>query len=539
GYAAQPGYPGQPGYPTTAAQPGSPGVPGGALPPGSGTGWPPVPPPQPPRRGRGRTIALVTVPALLVVAALVAVLVLKPWQTDHPEPPLGQHTTKPISYEAADNTGPAVRPAGAVHGGQLTVLTTSSFDHLDPAQVYFFDEEAFLQLVVRTLTAVRTNPDGTGTLVGDLATDPGTDVNGDCRTWRYTLRDGVQFADGTPITSHDVAYGIARSFDPDLISGFTTLQRWLAGDDYNAGYTGPGSGDRQPPGVHTPDERTIELTFPTPHCDLPYAASLPTTAPIPDGSQPSASTVDDKPPSSGPYQVSTHTGSTVTLTRNPHWVAATDPLRTADPDVIVLKLSQDGATMASKLIADGDADQASLAWSTTDTADARATGRTITGSLGYNLLLAINTKRVTSLDVRKGIAYAIDKNQLIGETVGTDRAEPATSVIPAGFAGYQQNPEAFPFDPARAKTLVNAPSSELKLTVVSSTNSERDRELTLLKNMLRPAGIYLTATQVDTTDLFSTVDDPADPYDMALVTWSPDWPSGYQQLRDMFGRQPI
>ncbi|MEK8109400.1 ABC transporter substrate-binding protein [Micromonospora sp. M12] len=58
--------------------------------------------------------------------------------------------------------------------------------------------------------------------MGDLAETPGKNVNNDCKVWEFTVKDGVKFEDGRPITSKEIAYGIARSFDPDLSGGPTT-----------------------------------------------------------------------------------------------------------------------------------------------------------------------------------------------------------------------------------------------------------------------------------------------------------------------------
>ena len=41
-------------------------------------------------------------------------------------------------------------------------------------------------------------------LVGDLATK--WELSSDQRTWTITLRDGVKFADGKPLTAEDVAF---------------------------------------------------------------------------------------------------------------------------------------------------------------------------------------------------------------------------------------------------------------------------------------------------------------------------------------------
>lgn len=123
--------------------------------------------------------------------------------------------------------------------------------------------------------------DGRGgwTLVGDLADSPGRDVHGDARTWEFTLKDGIRFEDGRPVTAADVAHGIARSFEQSLPGGPTHLQDWLR---ENGDYPGPHtSGSDQVPGLEVRGARTLVFRFRDPHPDLPMAVSLATTAPVP------------------------------------------------------------------------------------------------------------------------------------------------------------------------------------------------------------------------------------------------------------------
>ncbi|MBV9830963.1 MAG: ABC transporter substrate-binding protein, partial [Marmoricola sp.] len=59
-------------------------------------------------------------------------------------------------------------------------------------------------------------------LVGDLAENLGKPSDG-AKTWTYTLRKGVKFEDGTPITSKDVKYAIERSnYARDVLSNGPT-----------------------------------------------------------------------------------------------------------------------------------------------------------------------------------------------------------------------------------------------------------------------------------------------------------------------------
>ena len=106
-----------------------------------------------------------------------------------------------------DATGPAAPIPDAKPGGTITVLYLADFEHLDPAQNYVTHQQVTANMFLRTLTAFREQGDGTFDLVGDLATNTGVTTDGG-QTWTYTLRDGVKFEDGRPITSRDIAYGI-------------------------------------------------------------------------------------------------------------------------------------------------------------------------------------------------------------------------------------------------------------------------------------------------------------------------------------------
>ena len=56
------------------------------------------------------------------------------------------------------------------------------------------------------------------TPVPDLATDTGTSSDGG-KNWSFTLKDGIKWEDGKPITCEDFKYGASRVFATDIITG--------------------------------------------------------------------------------------------------------------------------------------------------------------------------------------------------------------------------------------------------------------------------------------------------------------------------------
>ncbi|BCJ37661.1 hypothetical protein Athai_51640 [Actinocatenispora thailandica] len=188
-----------------------------------------------------------------------------------------------ISTDPAESQGPAKPMPGAVRGGTLYSIQQTDYETLDPQQIYVNASIAVGQLFTRTLTMFRKDPNtGKDLLVGDLATGTGTDVDHDGKTWRYTLKKGLKYEDGSSITAADVAYGVARSFSPQVAEGPHYIQQWLTGrTDYNKTYQGPyDGGAKLPPGV-TVSGRTITFHLQQAEPDFPFAASMGTTTPLP------------------------------------------------------------------------------------------------------------------------------------------------------------------------------------------------------------------------------------------------------------------
>src|ERR1700712_4591593 len=106
-------------------------------------------------------------------------------------------------------------------GGTLRWLTFHTNDHMDPQRTYVGVNISNLnRLTYRGLVSYPITKDlkkGT-TPVPDLATDTGTSSNG-AKTWKFTLKDGVKWQDGKPVTCEDLKYGASRTFATDVITG--------------------------------------------------------------------------------------------------------------------------------------------------------------------------------------------------------------------------------------------------------------------------------------------------------------------------------
>lgn len=456
--------------------------------------------------------------------------------------------TGSVSYEAADNRAPVPPVEGATRGGTLTIMQVSDFEHLDPARTYVNRAQLTGGLIHRSLTGYKENGSGELMVVGDLATDPGKDVNGDCKVWQYTLRDGLKYEDGSTVTSRDVAYGVARSFAPNLNEGPKYLQQWLYPDGvYNATYKGPYDGGKPAPdGVETPDDKTIRFTFAEPHCDMPYAAALPTTAPVPPAKDTRAD-YDLRPFSSGPYKVKSYQRDVaLELERNPHWDPATDPIRAAYPDGFRLTFGLEAAQIAERLVADAPADQASLTWEDVPpavlsrTTSGPVAERVVKGPTQYTWVLTINNQRVTDLNVRKALNYAVDKDAMLKAIGGQAAGSPATTLMSPTTAGWQQydvfNAPATG-DPQKVKELLGGKSPSL---VLAYTNTElRTQQAEAVRKNLTEMGFTITTKAIDSSSYYDEIGRKDNPYDLYLSGWGADWPTGSTVIPPLYDGREI
>ncbi len=261
----------------------------------------------------------------------------------------------PTQGGSADGGVDGVRAASAEAGGTLR-LVTGEVDNLDPQRSYVPGVWNLMRLYVRTLVTYSSEPGRTDELVPDLADGPGTTTDGGT-TWTFTLRPGSTFETGRAITSRDVKYGIERSFAVDVISGGPNDVLDLL--DPTSQYAGPYQ-DETPDklglaSIATPDDATIVFTLSRPDPDFPFLLALPSSSPVPIESDTGAGYAAD-PVSSGPYAITSVDAETgIVLDRNPAWDQASDDVRTALPDQVVVRTGLSGLERDQALLA-GSAD---------------------------------------------------------------------------------------------------------------------------------------------------------------------------------------
>lgn len=140
--------------------------------------------------------------------------------------------------------------ATPVSGGHFKAagLSASNADTLDPAKASNGTDYVRCCSLYNRLTLI----DGTGVPQMELAEKLDTK---DAKTWTVTLRKGVTFHDGKPLTSADVVFSLKRHLDPAVGSKVAKVAAQISE-------------------IKAIDTNTVEIVLKAANADLPYILAL-------------------------------------------------------------------------------------------------------------------------------------------------------------------------------------------------------------------------------------------------------------------------
>ncbi|OHV65976.1 peptide-binding protein [Pseudofrankia sp. BMG5.36] len=443
---------------------------------------------------------------------------------------------------------PAVTSARVLHpstrkGGTLRVLADSDCDYWDPQRTYYGNCWSQLRWFSRQLLTYTRAPMSTE-LVGDLATAPARST--DRRTWTYTLREGIRFEDGTPITSRDIKYAVERVFATDVVSGGPTyvIDYLQTNPPYGGPYTDTSPEKLGLTSVETPDDRTIVFHLNKPFGDWNRVMAMPTTTPVP-RARDTAARYTDHPVSSGPYKIESYeVGKKLVLVRNDQWNPATDPVNKALPDRIEETMGLDLDAIDSRILA-GDGDVVAAQNGVQEAARARLvadpTLRSSRTSLDHNgflryLSVTMTVKPFDNIHCRKAVAWAVDRQAQIEARGGSTAGDVATTMLPPTLRYYQ------PFDlypstdgrgsvaKAREELAACGHPDGFATTLVTQDAAKYKAQADALTASLKRVGISVTVKAFPADRYYSAeLGVPAtmqrNGYGLAIAVWGSDWPS--------------
>lgn len=105
-------------------------------------------------------------------------------------------------------------------------------------------------------------------------------ISPDGLTYTITLRDGLTWADGSPLTAKDFVYAYQRTLDPATKAKYATMLSWIKGGaDLNKAKPEEVEAKKAALGVKAKDDKTLEITLERPVAFFTDQLSMPTFFP--------------------------------------------------------------------------------------------------------------------------------------------------------------------------------------------------------------------------------------------------------------------
>ncbi|RMB84317.1 ABC transporter substrate-binding protein [Streptomyces shenzhenensis] len=449
-------------------------------------------------------------------------------------------------FDAANNK--VAQASQAKKGGTLRFGGAQDADSWDTTRGYYGFMWDFSRYYSRQLVTNKPAPGKEGaTVTPDLATDVAK-VSDDGKTYTYTLRDGITWEDGKPITSKDVKYGIERVWAQDVLSGGPTYLKEVLDpkDEYQGPYKDKSADKLGLKAIDTPDDKTIVFHLPKANSDFEDMLALTSGSPVRQDKD-TKSKYQLRPFSSGPYKFESYNpNKDLTLVRNTEWKQASDPVRKAYPDKITVKFFTNANELDQRLIngdLDLDINQTGLSPQGRTTAlkqHKENLDNPVSGFIRYATFPQI-VKPFDNIHCRKAVIYGADHvslqtargGPLAGGDIGTNMLPPAVpgaegqSYDPYELAGANKSGSA-----AKAKEELKACGQPNGFKTTIAVRNNKPVEVATAQSMqasLKKVGINAEIDQYDGSQYGGIIGSPANVkkkgYGIIIMGWGPDFPS--------------
>ena len=410
------------------------------------------------------------------------------------------------------------RSSSALKRGGVYRVVIPGIDSIDPAITYG-PAAPYLDASCAFLLRGASTP--------DVAADQPTISDGG-KTYTFRLRKTFRFNTGTPVTAASFAHAIDRALAPAMQSpGAAYFADIVGADDVGAGKATHASG------VHARGYTlTIHLSRPVPdfaaRLTVTSACAVPTRLPA----APEAVTAPLS--GAGPYYVAEYfPGRKLVLRRNRFY---TGP-RPHRVDRVVVTIV-DGDQTALTALVQGAADWADISdISLLDTLSASVRRRLRVSSSAANGVryVVMNTARRAfrnNVRLRQAVNFALDRPALLRIRGGSLVGRVTDHYLPSVFPGFRRvRIYALPRpDVRRARALARGRTRGGRLVLYAQNSGPAVEESKVVKADLTRIGLDVEIREFPGEQLFARLATPGEPYDLALMGWSPDYEDPYDFL---------
>ena len=417
---------------------------------------------------------------------------------DTPAPADEAATTAPVDEE------PDVAGANFVYANPYT------FGDLDPSSA-FSNENTILQNLYETLTRLA-DPEASDKVTGLLAES--WTSNADATEWTFTLREGVTFHDGTPLTAAAVRDSLQRTIDLGLGAAFI-----LAPIE----------------SMEVADERTISFTlaWPTP-LDLVLSSQYSVYVLCPSAVGNDAVWFNEgNACGTGPYTIEGHdpAGSTVLARFDDYWGGwSANQVSTVE-----MRLIED-PVLAEQLVRNGDAHFTyNLPFDVYDSLEQDSDIEVLRSLSMTNLFGLLNTRRL-SAEIREALVLSFPYDDITASLYGGEAVR-ARGIVPLTVWGSAPDLEIPATDLDRARQLIESAGAD-GLTVTYSFDAgttEQQQIGEVWKANLSTIGVNLELEPLTWDARWEKAQaDPDAAQDVFTMFWFPTYVTPYDFLFSTF-----
>jgi peptide/nickel transport system substrate-binding protein len=439
---------------------------------------------------------------------------------------------------SAQTGGTGASAPSTPKGGKLTFGIDQDYDYWDGTS-YYGDMWA---VEYATCNGLLDYPDSPGpdnaTLVPGIAADM-PQVSGDGKTYTFTIRDGLKFNNGQPVTAADVKDTYERSLDPS--AGFDMLGSGyyndLVGMDKYApsGATKPGA-----PGISgiTVAGNKVSFALNGPDASFPYYTAIRFACIVPKGTPHKHTQLP--PPMTGPYMIKSYTPKrSVLMVRNPYWadnakVMGNDCTNCWNVDEFDFK---EGISGDSQLLQIRN-NQLDLSYDRSaptgaqvnavlnDPSTKSRVSVTPDAAIGY-FFFNTTVPPFDNPKVRQAVNYGIDRTSLIKLVGGQYTGTPWSQILPKNLLG-DEKADIYPNAPdiAKAKQLLqeSGVKTPISTTLIYQNKPPGDDIAANFKQTMAQIGIDVTLKGLSSDVYYQYVQSPKNKAPMGTAIWGQDFP---------------
>lgn len=424
------------------------------------------------------------------------------------------------------STPPRANGTPALASNQVLIFPnvgTQDISVLDPAQ----GPDANSAIAVSMIYSGLVRFDKNLNVVPDQAT---WTVSNDEKTYTFTLKPGIMFSDGTPVTAQTYVYSLTRALLPEVQSPIATLFEGpiVGANDVNNGKT------KVLAGVKALNDTTLQITLTKPTAYFLQVLATPISFPLNQkiiGQYGQMNWVNHAAGSgigTGPFMVKEWDHNVkMVLVPNPHYYGPKTKLKEVD-----MLFVNDPATAFKTY----QAGQYAFDWNIlpADLTVAKNMPGFVSASLLQTDLLFFDnrTPPFNNSAVRQAFAYATNK-QILATAIFKGAAVPAPTIIPPGMPGYQRGYQGLAYDPSKAKSLLQSAYPDItkvpSITFSYPNAQVSTAEAVALQQMWQTAlGIQVKLLPVELTAY--NMETANHQVQFGFTQWTADFPDPYDWL---------